>query len=73
VPLPVEEDVPPDPADVRLLGEAAVMPGPDRMADLVQQTELGTIAGGRGLSAEGPVGSGVPAGRVSRSLDRVGG
>jgi hypothetical protein len=37
MPLPVEEDVAPDPADVRLLRPAAVVASPDRVADLVQE------------------------------------
>src|SRR5262245_450948 len=41
VPLAVEEDVPPDPVNVGLLGAAAVVPGADGLADAVEESWLG--------------------------------
>jgi hypothetical protein len=43
VPLAMEEDVPLDPVDVRFLGAAAVVAGPDGFAGAVQEARSGGL------------------------------
>lgn len=45
VPLPVKEDEASDPADVSLLRSAAVVPGPDRVPNLVEKLGLLSLLG----------------------------
>ncbi|MGH8594903.1 MAG: hypothetical protein ACREV3_13965 [Gammaproteobacteria bacterium] len=40
MPLPVEQDEPPDPIDIGVLGSDAVVQPPDDVADLVEQPGL---------------------------------
>lgn len=41
VPFAVEEDIPPDPGDIRLFRSSAVVPDAEGLADAIEQPRLG--------------------------------